>query len=58
LTRLVHAELLKIWTTRTARIVLALAAAGTAVAGLLVFAAYGLALALLGGRLVVSRDLS
>jgi hypothetical protein len=38
--------------------VLALAAAGTAVAGLLVFASYGLALALLGGRLVVSRDLS
>ena len=27
-------------------------------AGALVFAAYGLALALLGGRLVVSRDLS
>jgi len=30
MTRLVHAELLKLWTTRTARIVLALAAAGTA----------------------------
>jgi len=30
MTRLVHAELLKLWTTRTARIVLALAAAGAA----------------------------
>ena len=30
MTRLVHAELLKLWTTRTARVVLALAAAGTA----------------------------
>jgi ABC-2 type transport system permease protein len=30
MTRLVHSELLKLWTTRTARIVLALAAAGTA----------------------------
>jgi ABC-2 type transport system permease protein len=30
MTRLVHAELLKLWTTRTARIVLVLAAAGTA----------------------------
>jgi ABC-2 type transport system permease protein len=30
MTRLVHAELLKLWTTRTARVLLALAAAGTA----------------------------
>jgi hypothetical protein len=30
MTRLVHAELLKLWTTRTARIVLVLAAAGPA----------------------------
>jgi ABC-2 type transport system permease protein len=30
MTRLVHAELLKLWTTRTARTILALAAAGTA----------------------------
>ncbi|HWC40972.1 MAG TPA: ABC transporter permease [Actinomycetota bacterium] len=30
MTRLVHAELLKLWTTRTTRVVLALAAAGTA----------------------------
>jgi hypothetical protein len=29
MTWLVHAELLKLWTTRTARVVLALAAAGT-----------------------------
>ena len=36
MTRLVHAELLKLWTTRTARIVLALAAAGTAALTVLV----------------------
>ena len=41
MTRLVHAELLKLWTTRTARIVLALAAAGTAALTVAVLALAG-----------------
>jgi hypothetical protein len=41
MTRLVHAELLKLWTTRTARIVLALAAAGTAALTVLVLSLAG-----------------
>ena len=41
MTRLVRAELLKLWTTRTARIVLALAAAGTAALTVAVLALAG-----------------
>jgi ABC-2 type transport system permease protein len=41
MTRLVHAELLKLWTTRTARIVLALAGAGTAALTVAVLALAG-----------------
>jgi ABC-2 type transport system permease protein len=41
MTRLVHAELLKLWTTRTARVLLALAAAGTAALTVVVLAVAG-----------------
>jgi ABC-2 type transport system permease protein len=41
MTRLVHAELLKLWTTRTARVLLALAAAGTAALTVVVLALAG-----------------
>lgn len=41
MTRLVKAELLKLWTTRTARVLLALAAAGTAALVILVLALAG-----------------
>jgi len=39
--RLVHAELLKLWTTRTVRILLALAAAGTAALTVLILSLAG-----------------
>ena len=41
MTRLIHTELLKLWTTRTARIVLALTAAGTAALTVAVLALAG-----------------